>query len=297
VERTSKVRSLREAAALVADGMTVGIGGYLATNKPGAFVREIIRRRVRDLTVVSPVSSLEVDLLIGAGCVRRVVTGYVGAEAVCPIGPCFRRAAQEGRIQVGEVDAGIVLTMLRAATWGVPSLPWKGGLGTSLPEVNPDLKLAADPFTGEPVVAVRAVAPDVALVHAAQADAHGNVRHLGRVFGDALMARASGLTLVSVECLVPNADVRKAPAETSLPPVCVTAVVEAPFGAHPFGCGDVYRADEAHLREYVAAAEAWGRGDDGGLAAYLDRYVFGPETHEDYLARVGREHLATLREA
>lgn len=146
--RHQRIVDEADAAAWVRDGMTIAIG----EPAPMAMIRQLIRRGVRDLTVVG--SGLALDLLIAAGCVRRTMAYYVGGGFGGAVAPSFRRAAERGEIEVWECEEGIVTTGLRAAAQGLPFLPWRGGVGTSLPEVNPDLKVITDPIRGETLLAM-----------------------------------------------------------------------------------------------------------------------------------------------
>ena len=142
-----------------------------------ALLRQIIRRGVKNLTVVD--SGVTLDLLIAAGCVRKVVSYYAGGGFGVPVAPAFRRAVERGEIEVWECEEGILTTGLQAAAQALPFLPWRGGVGTSLPDVNKELKVIQDPIRGETLIAVPPIKPDVALLHAATADAYGNVQHCG----------------------------------------------------------------------------------------------------------------------
>lgn len=294
-QRQQRVVDLAAAGARVQDGMTVALGGFNTANRPAALVRELVRQGRRNLTVVAPPCSLDVDLLVGAGCVRRLITPSVSAEGLAPVAPLFRHAVQTGAVELREVDAGMVLAALKAGRQGLPFLPWRGGVGTSVPELNPDLGRVECPFTGERLVAVPAVRPDVALIHAYQADAFGNVQHAGNPFADVLVAQASAETLVQVERLVDNAAIRRRPERTSLSPVFVRAVVVAPYGSHPFFGHPNLLLDTAHVGEYLAAARARLAGDPRPWEAYLERYVYGVTSHAEYLRRVGRRRLQGLR--
>lgn len=296
VERRSLVLDDAEAGRWVRDGMTVALGGFITSSHPMALVRQIIKNGVRDLTVVGAASSgLDVDLLVGAGCVRKVISPYVGAETLAPIGPFFRAAAERGEIEVWEIDEALFYVGLRAAAQLLPFLPWRGLVGTSYPEVNPELKVFEDPIKGETLIAVPAITPDVTLIHAAASDVYGNVQHEGTGFGDRAMHLAADRTIVEVERVIPNQEVRKDPLRTSLWEV--DAVVRAPWGAHPYSSPGFYVEDREHVREYVAAAQALTRtGDRGPFQAYLERYILEPATHADYLERVGIKRLLTLYE-
>jgi glutaconate CoA-transferase subunit A len=271
--------------------MTIGVGGLGTSSHPMALLHQIIRQGTRDLVVVAgPMAGLEVDLLIAAGCVREVVCSYVGAERLAPIGPAYRRAVEEGSVGVREVDEGIWVQGLRAAAQLVPFQAWRGGVGTALPDLNPDLRLVEDPFGGPPLLAVRALPIDVTIVHAATADAYGNVQHVGTGFADRLQSQAADVTIAQVERVVSNEEIRRTPWFTTIPDADL--VVRAPCGAHPYASPGHFVEDEAFLVEYVAAAKARG----APLKDWLDRYVFGCADHHEYLDRVGLRRLFGLGE-
>src|SRR5881409_702551 len=188
MSRAEKVRSLHEAAALVRDGMALGLSGFSYQDPPMALVREIIRRGARDLTVISgPTSGIETDLLIGAGCVRHVVTAGIVFERILPIAPAFRRAAERGEIEVWECDECIWHLALKAGAWGLPYILWRGGVGSSIPELNPDLSEIEE--GGRRYLRVPPIRPDIVFLHAPEADDYGNVRfsrraYLGRTFAE-----------------------------------------------------------------------------------------------------------------
>lgn len=277
------------------DGMTIALGGLATACHAMVAVRHIVRRGLRNLTVIgSPVGGLDVDLLIGAGCVRKVICPYVGAEALAPIGPFFRAAAERGEIEVWECDEGHYYTGLQAAAQMLPFLPCRGGVGTSFPELNPDLKPFPDPVRGETLLAVPAIEPDLALLHAACSDPFGNVQFVGTGYADRLLWRAANRTLVQVERIISNEAVRQRPERTAL---LAPAVLRAPWGAHPFSSPGFYLEDRTHIAELVAAGRAWARDRERGpFEAYLDRYVRQPSTHVEYLERVGLRRLLSLDE-
>lgn len=296
IARQAITTTPQEALVLVQDGITLAIGGFNTAGKPMALVREIVRRGHKNLTVVAPPSTLDVDLLVATGCVKTLITPSVSVEVLAPIGPFYRRAVQDGAIEIKETDAGLLVTALKAARQGLPFLPWLGGVGTSIPELNPDLKLFDCPITGQKLIAVPAIKPDVALLHAAQSDPYGNIQHLGNPFADALIAQASKAAIVQVERLIPNEEVRQRPEQTTILSIYTTAVVPLPYGAHPFFSPRFYIIDKEHIREYLSAADAFFAGNKDPFHRYLDRYVYGPRTHEEYLAAVGNERLASLKE-
>jgi glutaconate CoA-transferase subunit A len=284
--------SADEAAALVRDGSTLAVGGSVTASHPMALLRAVMRRRVRDLVLVgSPAAGLEVDMLIAAGCVRKVITSYVGAEGLAPVGPMFRTAAERGEIEVWEGDEGICVTALRAAAQRLPFLPWRGGVGTSLPVLNPDLKPFRDPINGEELLAVPALRPDVAFVYAESSDEYGNAQPQGTGFTDPLLARASQQAVVQVERVVPTEVIRRDPSRTKI--WDVVGVVRAPYGTHPFS-SDQIGPDREHISEYLAAARAYRTEGRAAMDRYLERYVYEPEDHVSYLDRIGARRLVGL---
>jgi glutaconate CoA-transferase, subunit A len=294
--RTPVVTTEAEALAELEDGMTIVLGGFANSGHPMSLIREVIRSGKRELTIMgAATSSLEVDMLIAAGVTRKVISPYVGGETIVGIGPVFQRAAQRGEVEVWEIDEAMYYCALNAAAQQLPFLPWRGLVGTSFPEVNTDLKVFDDPIRGEPLLAVPAIAPDFALLHASAADMYGNVQHIGSGFGDRAMARAADRTVVSVEKVISNEELRRFPERTSIP--LVDAVVRAPFGAHPFSSPGCYLEDREHIRELVEAGRSHARaGDRTAFEAYLDRYVRRPERHVDYLEAVGLRRLLSLHE-
>jgi glutaconate CoA-transferase, subunit A len=283
-KRNERVFNEVEAAKWIEDGMTIAIG----QPTPMAMVRQIVRREIRNLTVVD--SGFSLDLLIAAGCVRKVVSYYAGGGFGNPVTPSFRRAAERGEVEVWECEEGILCAGLQAAAQALPFLPWRGGVGTSLPEVNPDLKVFKDPIRGESLIAVPPIKPDVTILHAATADAYGNVQHFGGPgWIDLFMYRAADRTIVQVDQIVANERIRADPWKTTI--AAADAIVRAPFGAHPFYSRGFYIQDNEHLKEYNQAA-----GDAEALTAYLDRYCRGPATHADYLEQIGIKRLLALHE-
>ena len=277
------------AAVVVESGMTIAVG----EPAPMALLRQIIRRRITGLTVIA--SGLSLDLLIAAGCVKKTISYYAGGGFGVAVAPMFRRAVERGEIDVWECEEGILTSGLEAAGKGLPYLPWRGGVGTSLPEVNAELKVISDPIHGESLIAVPAIKPHVALLHAATSDAFGNVQHCGGPgWIDLFLQRAAERTIVQVEKIISNEDVRANPWATTIGRA--DAVVRMPYGAHPYYSRGYYVQDSLLLQDYVSAATAAARGDRAALVRFLDHYCREPDTHADYLERIGIKRLLSLYE-
>ncbi|MGH8929440.1 MAG: CoA transferase subunit A [Egibacteraceae bacterium] len=282
-----KVTSLAEAVAHVADGDIVALGGALSYREPMALVRELIRQGRRGLHVVGSAHGIDVDLLVGAGVVAVVEESYVGYEQDFGLAPAYRRAAESGRLSVRESCCYTILQQLRAAEYGIPFMPVRGILGTDIGRLHPEYKEIECPFTGQRLVAVPALAPDVALIHGLMADRRGNV-HLARpLVLDERFTFASRKVIVTVERVASASEV--AEAGVVLPYFAVTAVVEAPYGAHPTSCYPHYTYDRTHMGEWVKAAAS-----DEGAGHYVKRYVLSSE--EAYRREVGAERLHELGE-
>jgi len=296
LKRKSLIIDEKEAVSCIEDGMIVAVGGFLLSSHPMALVRQMIKRGIKNLTLMPAISSsLEADLLIGTGCVKRIITSYCGAESYAPVCPLFRAFAQQGKLEVYEVDESHYYSALKAAALELPFFPDRAGVGGDFAKVNPNYKLFDDPLKGEPLLAIPPIAPDVALLYAAHSDPFGNIQPLGTGFGDRMIWLASKKVFVQVEKIIKNEEVKQFPERTAY--FEVDGIVRAPYGGHPFAGPGYYTEDAEHIREYLAAAELLAKdGDRTSYDAYLDKYIYGVDTNVDYLEKVGLGHLLSLHE-
>jgi len=283
--RREKLVDAATAVAMIRDGDTVAIGGHSLRRHPMALVREIVRQGRRGLRLQGWNNGIDVDILVGAGCATSVETAYVGLLFL-GLAPSFRRACERGALRVIEHSETTALDMFRAGAMGAPFLPTRAPLGTDLMHTNPHLTRLQCPFTGEPLAAVRAARPDVAIIHAHRADRFGNVQLDAHQWtdntADIAIAKAARRVIASVECVVEDNEICASAQLTVLPRPFVTAVVEAPYGAHPCACDARYSWDVEELRRYADASRS-----EEGLAAYLRDRVFAAGDHRGYLARTG----------
>jgi glutaconate CoA-transferase subunit A len=283
----SKVRSLAQAAALVDDGDTLAVSGFAIARNAVAFSHELIRQRKRDLTLSGCVLGLDADLLVGAGLVRRIIYGGGSFDRFGPI-QCVNRAYERGEIVAEYYSSLSVCFRYLAGALGLPFMPIKSMLGSDLlsrlgAETAPDNVRQIDcPFTGERLVLVRALTPDVAVVQAQLADEEGNTRILGPLWDSGEAARAARQVIVIAEELVPTDVIRLQPELTRIPGFRVSAVVPLRYGAHPTSLYRRYDYDAEHLEKYVASSKT-----EAGFADYLREYVFEPGDHTGYLDRIG----------
>ena len=292
--RTSLLASIEEATSLVKDGDTLGIGGFVTTNKPMAVLRHLMKERRRNLSIIAFPSSLEIDMMIALDMVKQLTVPYVGAESFAPVAPIYSKYVSEDRLEIREVDLSTVLFMLRAKMQGLPFMPTRSVSGTSLPELNPLYRRIEDPFGGLPLYAVPPAEIDVAIIHAAQADEYGNVQHVGAPFADAMFAHVAKKVIVQVERVVSNEEIRRQPLATTIPSGTVSAVVLAPYGAHPFASQNHYQVDGQHLKEYLRVARGLVEGNTKGFEEYVDKYIDSPSSLPQYLQTVGFERILSL---
>src|SRR5438874_3179129 len=179
----SKQTTLAEAIASVEDGSIVALGGNTIHRAPCAAVHELVRQHKRGLELVKTAGAYDVDVLVGTGVADRVSAGFIGFENVFGLAPQYRRAAEQGRIQVKEHACYTVITAMRAAAQGVPFLPIAGMLNSDLMQAR-SFKTVIDPYSGEELAAVQAIRPDVAILHVQEADEEGNGRIYGSVYED-----------------------------------------------------------------------------------------------------------------
>jgi len=179
--RRDKRMSLPDAVSAVGDGAMIALGGGLSARLPMALVRELIRQGRRGLHLIGSAHSIDVDLLVAAGAVRRCEESYVGFEQDLGLAPAYRRAAEQGSIEVAESCCATILAQLRATEMGLPFLPVRGVRGSDIARLHPEYAEITCPFTGERLVAVPALRPDVALLHAPAADRYGNL-HLAQPY-------------------------------------------------------------------------------------------------------------------
>lgn len=279
-DHSNKRMTLADALGQVRSGDTIGIGGMTLYRKPMAFVRELARRRVRDLTLVGMCSGFEAELLAAAGSLATLRTCYFGLEFL-GLAPVLRRAVEQGRVKVVEETEYTIAVGLQAALMKVPYLPSRDcEVGTDFFRIRPDLKRAPCPVTGEELTWFPALAPRVALIHAPMADEHGHTWLGGQHCVDAQLAMAAEYTIVTAEKIVPTDELKRAQGGAGLVSFMVDAVVEVPGGAHPTSCYPDYPLDVVHLTSYLRSAR---RGD---AADYLERYVHGPASASEYLQRV-----------
>ena len=251
-----------EVVGQLADGMTIGIGGWGSRRKPMSLVRAIARSSLKDLTVVA-YGGPDIGLLCATGKVKKVIYSFCSLDSIA-LEPHFRAARQSGSITTLELDEGMFLLGLQAAAWRVPFLPTRVGLGSDILAQGDQIRLVTSPYDdGEELVASPALPLDAALIHMHRGDAIGNGQYLNvDPYFDDLMCMAAKQRFMSVEQVVPTDELAgNGPVQTQrINRLMTDGVIEAPKGAHFTECIPDYGRDEAFQKEYAASAktpEAW----------------------------------------
>ena len=244
--------SLDEAVSTyVQDGDLVGIGGLSFWRKPISVCREIIRQNKKDLTVCTFVGGIEVDMLIGGGCVSEVKSCFVGME-IFGMAPHYRKAVESGSIKISEESEASIALGLKCSYLKVPFMPLKGIIGTDFPKVRNDIKQFEDPLgSGTQLMALPKIDLDVAILHVPYADEYGNGNIAGAVWLDDDMAKTAKKTIITCEKIVELEDIVHSPGKAQLPMQTTSAVVKIPFGAHPTSCYPIYTFDPNHIQRYL----------------------------------------------
>ena len=262
------LRDLSDALAAIENGATLVVPADYGGVAMEA-TRGLIRRGVKALHLITlPTSSLQADLLIGAGCVRLVETSAVSFGELGPA-PRFVASVIAGAVSIKDAACPALHAALQAAEKGVPFMPLRGIIGSDLLAQRPDWKVMDNPFgESDPIVLLPAIRPDVALFHAPIADRKGNV-WVGRRRELFTMAHAAAKSVVTVEKLF-EGNLLEDPlmSGNTIPAFYIEAVAISPRGAWPLGLADHYPQDRAHLIEYLRLAAT-----DAGFQQYLNQHV------------------------
>jgi len=286
-----QVVSLEEAASLVKDGETVGIGGSTLSRTPMAMIFALIRAGRKRLSCARGIVSSEGDLLFASGVSDHIVTSWFSQGIVWGISKVMRHHVESRKARFDEWSHMAMGLRFRAGAMGLPFLPMRSMLGSDVLRERPEPREMACPFTGEKLLLVPALNPDVAIIHVQRCDAYGNAQIDGLQFMDIDLALAANRVILTTERIVSNDQIRRAPDQTKIPFFAVEAVVEVPFGCAPHECGGVYEPLFAHMDYYTSLVNT---DPVSGMGEYLERYIYGPKSWIDYLELLG---LADLLDA
>jgi glutaconate CoA-transferase subunit A len=284
----SKLTSLPDAVAnLVHDGDCVYAAGFTHLI-PFAVGHEIIRQRKRDLALARATPDLIYDMLVAAGCARKIIFSYAGNPGVGSL-RIMRTEIEAGRLEWEEYSHFSMITRLTAGAAGLPFLPMNPTGAGDLEKANPQFRRVLDPYSGREVVTVPALNPDVAIVHVQRADAEGN-SHLWGILGEQKEAAfASKRVIVTAEEIVEAAVIRSDPNRTMIPGLVVTAVCHVPHCAHPSYTQGYYDRDNAFYLEWDKIST-----DPARVKSWLDEWVYDVKDRDQYWDKLGPEAHARL---
>jgi len=307
-EISDKVMTLEEAVRrFVKEGSQIAIGGFTVTRNPMAAIYEIVRQKIRNIHLVCHSNGQGLDVLIGAGCVRRLEIAYGGNGRYAPTCIRFKKAVQNNTIEFEDYSNYQMSLRFLAGSLSIPFISTKSGLGSDIlnfegfsKETRKERKVARkkyvtmqNPFSDEkedPVVLLPALNPDVAIIHVQYVGEDGTIRIKGLTFADLEQAKSADVVIVTCEEIVPRSYIRLDPDQNSLPSFFADAIVKVPYGAHPTACLNFYDYDPKHFNLYKKIA-----GDDSLFEEYLHEWIYDVKSHEEYLDKIGAAQLQTIK--
>ena len=287
-----KIRSLHDAIAQeVEDGMSIAMGCGLESLIPFAASYEIIRQKKNNLTLIAPISDMQFDQLIGAGCAKKIIASWVGNVAA-GLGHNYRRAAEAGIPRPIEIEEHSNFTIglgLQAAATGLSFLPTKTVRGSDFRSGSQFASVRC-PFTNEELLAVRAIKPDLAILHVQRADREGNAHAWGNFGVMREVGLATKRVILTCEEIVDHDVILSDPNRNVIPGFVVTSVVHEPFGSHPSPTQGYTRRDDNFYFEYHKETRS-----REGFEQWLQKWVLDVKDHRDFLELLGKERMERLR--
>jgi glutaconate CoA-transferase, subunit A len=283
-----KVVSLEEAASFVRDGDAVGIGGSTMSRTPMALIWALMRARRKNLSCSRCIISSDGDLLFGSEVSDHIVSSWFSQGILWGVSKVMRHYTESGKARFEEWSHMAVGMRFRAGAMGVPFMPIRSMLGSDVLNQRPEATTMKCPFTGETILLVPALNPDVALIHVQRCDPYGNAQIDGLQFMDIDLAIAANKVIMTTERIVSNDQIRRAPDQTKIPFFAVDAVVEVPFGCAPHECYGAYEPMMKHMEYYVGLVN---KDPVGGMSEYLDRYVYAPKSWTGFLDLIGLDEI------
>ncbi len=250
---------------------------------PFAAGHEIIRQGITDLVLARATPDLIYDQMVAAGCARKVIFSYMGNPGVGSLRR-VRAAIEAGELAWEEYSHFSMISRLQAGASGLPFMPMKGTGGADLLQHNPNYRALKDPYSGEEVVVVPPLKPDLAIIHVQRADVMGNAHVWGILGEQRLAAFAAEHVILTAEEIVDEAIIRSDPNRTLIPGLVVDAVCHVPFCAHPsYTQGYHDRDNDFYLAwDEISKTEA-------GVQAYLEAWVYSLPDRAAYWEKLGPE--------
>ncbi len=284
----SKLISLKEAIAQwVHDGDTIYAAGFTHLI-PFAACHEIIRQGRKDLTLARATPDLVYDQMVAAGCASKVIFSYIGNPGVGSL-RILRAALESGQLAWEEYSHFGMISRLQAGAAGLPFMPMNQTAATDLEHANKAYRRVVDPYSGQEVIVVPALHPDVAIVHVQRADAQGNAQIWGIIGEQKEAAFAARRVILTAEEIVDDAVIRSDPNRTLIPEFIVSAVCHVPYAAHPSYTQGYYDRDNEFYLAWDQISQS-----RQAVQAYLDEWVYSLPDRAAYWEKLGQETHARL---
>lgn len=286
----NKILSMEEAIAEhVKSGSSIFFSG-MQHGEPSAAIHEIIRQEKRRLTILSILTHLS-GMLVAEGCVEKVIFGYFAELFEKRFGYPITKARNNGWYpKLEEYSHFALATALLAGTMGVPFLPIRSLVGSDLHKHNPNIGTTTCPFTDKRLSAVKAINPDVAIVHVQLSDQYGNAQKFGSLGMDKWGANAADVVLITTERIVPPSVIKRRPNATIIPACRVRAVIKEPWGAYPLHLAGCYESDVVSFRKMMKEKSLYDH--------YLETFIYKTKNRADFMKKMlkyrGRDLLENL---
>lgn len=279
----SKLISLSEAIQThVKSGDTIYAAGFTHLI-PFAAAHEIIRQGLKDLVLARATPDLIYDQMVAAGCARKVIFSYMGNPGVGSL-RIVRSELEAGRLEWEEYSHFGMISRLQAGATGLPFMPMKLTAAEDLERANPNYRRVTDPYSGQEVVVVPALHPDVAIVHVQRADNYGNAQIWGIIGEQKEAAFAARKVILTAEEIVSEEVIRSDPNRTLIPGFIVDAVCHVPHCSHPSYTQGYYDRDNAFYLEWDKISQ-----DREAIQRWLEAWVFGVKDRQEYWQKLGPE--------
>ena len=279
----SKLCSLKEAIReYVHDGDCLYAAGFTHLI-PFAAGHEIIRQSRKGLVLARATPDLIYDQMVAAGCGAKLIFSYLGNPGVGSL-RIIRREIEAGRLEIEEYSHFSMISRLHAAACGLPFMPMNPTAAGSLEAANPNYRRVTDPYSGQEVVVVPALKPDVAIIHVQRADEEGNA-HIWGILGEQKEAAfAAKHVILTAEEIVDNRVISSDPNRTIIPGLIVNAVCHVPWCAHPSYTQGYYDRDNAFYLEWDRISSS-----EEDTKKWLDEWVFGLQDRNAYWQKLGKQ--------
>ncbi len=287
----SKETTVKDAVnKYIKDGDYVAVGGFGGVRIPTSVLHEILRQKKKDLGFSGHVSTHDCQILSAGKSFNRCDAAYIVGLEARGLSKHARKVFQSGDIKVTEWSNAALSWRFKAAAMGIPYLPAKTMLGTDTFKYSAGKEVLC-PFTGEKLLALPALHPDVAVIHVHRADVYGNCQIDGIIVADDDIAKAAKRVIITTEKIIDHEDIRNDPGKTIIPFWLVDAVIEVPFGSYPGNMPDEYFSDEEHLSEWLSVEN-----DEKEFEAFLNKNIYSCKDFNEYIMKNGGiEKMRKLR--